>query len=96
MTTGEFGARYRGYEVEPRVLSADPLYRVRATDLGSGPLGRNVENASFSALVDPDGIVRSYELRYERVRNGTRVTVVERLRYTNVVGSDGPVRDASR
>lgn len=68
----------------PRNLFADKLSLVRASDFPSGTPEQGVQNASFRALVDPDGLVRLYQLRYETVRNGTHVTVVERLRYTIV------------
>ena len=57
-----------------------------------------VGDVSFTATVMPSGVVRSYDLQYTVVRNGTTLRVTESLRYTDLgattvdtdaVGPDG-------
>jgi hypothetical protein len=57
-------------------------YQIRASNFEPDVAGENVR---FRAIVEPGGIVMSYELRYELIRNGTRVTVREELRHQTVL-----------
>jgi hypothetical protein len=56
-------------------------YQIR----GSGFTDRPAENVRFRAIVEPGGIVMSYRLSYDIVRNGTRLTVRERLTHQTVL-----------
>jgi hypothetical protein len=57
-------------------------YQVRASRFEPDVPGENVR---FRAIVEPGGIVMSYQLRYDLIRNGTRVTVRERLKHQTVL-----------
>ena len=56
-------------------------YEIRASAFGDRP----AENVTFRATVEPGGIIMSYELRYDQMHNGTRVTVREELRHQTVL-----------
>lgn len=57
-------------------------YQIRASRFENDVSG---ENPRFRAIVEPGGIVMSYELRYDQIRNGTRVTVREELSHQTVL-----------
>lgn len=57
-------------------------YRIRASEFEAG---RDGENVRFRATVEPGGIVMSYRLRYETMRDGQHVIVRERLAYETVL-----------
>jgi len=65
-------------------------FRVRATGIEDQRaldrlvLGTGVRNVSFEAIVTPEGLLQSYEFRYDVDRSGRTVRVVRRLRYRNV------------
>jgi hypothetical protein len=50
---------------------------------GDGPV-TDLRNVSFRATIRPDGLVRSYRLSYTGTVDGSRVRVVEELRYRDV------------
>jgi hypothetical protein len=57
-------------------------YQIRASRFENDVPGENVR---FRAIVEPGGIVMSYQLRYDLIRNGTRVTVREELSHQTVL-----------
>lgn len=67
-----------------------PLVHLLGTDVAASRLrpsrARNLSDVSFSAAVTPEGLVRSYTLRYEGELDGERVRVVEEFRLRSRTG----------
>jgi hypothetical protein len=75
--TGDAEAREtRRYRVHADGAADRSEFPVAAAD--------RVGDVSFTATVTPSGVVRSYDLRYTVVRNGTTLRVTESLRYTDL------------
>ena len=79
--------------VETRVLdettrNGTTRYRIVGANVsGEADLGSRYgdpRNVTARATIDSRGLVREYRLRYEGTVSGTNVTVVRRVRYTNV------------
>jgi hypothetical protein len=65
-----------------RTGSDRATYRVRTDVLGN--LDRQVSNAAGVVIVEETGLVRQYRFRYETVRDGQSVTVIEQFSVSNV------------
>jgi hypothetical protein len=78
-----------GERVRPVDSGNETRYRITADSLDDPPVSavrpiENVENTTFSAVIEPSGLIRSYRLTYTGTIDGRTVSGVETVRYTNV------------
>jgi hypothetical protein len=74
---------------DERTRNGVSAYRVESTGQPSGDSRfASYANVSLTAVVSEDGIVRRYELSYDRSIDGRQVTVTESVRFTDLTSTE--------
>jgi len=74
---------------DERTRNGVSAYRVESTGQPSGDSRfASYGNVSVTAVVSEDGIVRRYELSYDRSIDGRQVTVTESVRFTDLTSTE--------